>query len=92
MAPRWPQDGFRITQDGPVVKPRELDVLSVMARSSTKIHTITCNAAVSAWEKGGERARALDILGNMVAIHFRLCKPIKTRISTKFSFLLVCTT
>ena len=33
MAPRWPQDGLEIAQDGPVVKPRALDVLSVMARS-----------------------------------------------------------
>ena len=34
--------------------PRALDVLSVMARSSIQIDTITCNADVSAWEKGGE--------------------------------------
>ena len=45
--------------------PRALDVLGVMARSSIQIDTITCNAAVSACEKGGERAHALDILGNM---------------------------
>ena len=35
-------------------RPRALDVLSVMARSSIQIDTITCNADVSAWEKGGE--------------------------------------
>ena len=33
MAPRWPQDGLKIAQDGLVVKPRALDVLSVMARN-----------------------------------------------------------
>ena len=59
MAPRWPHDGLKIAQDGPVVKPRALDVLSVMARSSIQIDTITCNTItcnidVSAWEKDGE--------------------------------------
>ena len=46
MAPRWPQDGLKIAQDGPVVKPRALDVLRVMARSSIQTDTITRNAAV----------------------------------------------
>ena len=41
--------------------PRALDVLGVMARSSIQIDTITCNAAVSACEKGGEWPHALDI-------------------------------
>ena len=43
----------------------DVSVTGVMAQSSIQIDTITCNAAVSACEKGGEWAHALDILGNM---------------------------
>ena len=44
---------LKIAQDGPVVKPRALDVLSVMARSRPdRYHT--CNVDVIAWAKGGE--------------------------------------
>ena len=41
MAPRWLQDGLKIAQDGPVVKPHALDVLSVMARSRPDINKVT---------------------------------------------------
>ena len=40
----------------------DVSVTGVMARSSIQIDTITCNAAVSACEKGGEWPHALDIL------------------------------
>ena len=40
----------------------DVSVTRVMAGSSIQIDTITCNAAVSACEKGGEWPHALDIL------------------------------
>ena len=43
----------------------DVSLTGVMALSSIQIDTITCNAAVSACEKGGEWAHAPDILGNM---------------------------
>ena len=52
MAPKWLQDGLKIAQDGPAVKPRALDVLSVMERS--RPDTSKCNVDVIAWAKGGE--------------------------------------
>ena len=67
MVPRWLQNGLKIAQDGLVVKPHALDVLSDMARrrphkynhmqcwchclGETQITTITCNDVVSACEK-----------------------------------------
>ena len=38
-----------------------LDVLNVMERRSIQIDAITCNAAVSACEKGGEWARMTQV-------------------------------
>ena len=46
---------------------RTVQGLGEMAVCQVKMDTITCNAAVSACDEGGDWARALQVLGEMVA-------------------------